>query len=59
MKTKSDEFRENLLLHGADLRQWPEEARKAGLEWMRESVEPRRLLAEEERFEEILRERRF
>ena len=52
-------FTENLLLYGADIHQWPEEAKKAGLAALEVSTEIQGLYREHARFEEVLRGRRY
>ncbi len=53
------EFKENILLHGIDLYQWPDEIRQAGVESLRESSELQALLAEQEQFERVLKTRKY
>ncbi len=53
------QFKENILLYGVDLHQWPEEIRKAGLESLQNSSELRGSLTEQERFERVLKTRRY
>jgi len=48
------QFKENLLVYGANVREWPEDIRQAGLKALEISSELRALLAEEERFERVL-----
>jgi len=57
MDTK--QFKENLLLYGADVHRWPEEIRNAGLEALENSSELRFLVNEEARLERILKNRRY
>jgi hypothetical protein len=53
------QFKENLLAFGSDISKWPAGMREAGLKALRDTSEFRTLLADEERFEEILKSRRF
>jgi hypothetical protein len=53
------QFKENILLHGADLNHWPEEIRQGGVESLRNSSELQALLAEQEQFEEVLKTRKY
>lgn len=53
------QFKENLLLYGVNVHQWPEEIRKAGLEALESSSEMQALLAEHEHFESALKIRRY
>ena len=53
------QFKENILLYGVDLYQWPEEIRQEGVELLQKSPELQGLLAEYEQFERILKTRRY
>ncbi len=53
------QFKENMLIHSADLDQWPKEIREVGKEALEKSTELRNLLAEHERFEKVLKTRKF
>lgn len=53
------QFKENLLIYGADVHQWPEEIRQAGLEALESSPELQTLIAEEEHFERVLKTRKY
>jgi hypothetical protein len=53
------EFKENILLYGVDLHQWPEEIRQAGIEALQESSGLQALLAEYEQFERVLKTRKY
>ncbi len=53
------QFKENLLVYGANVHEWPEDIRQAGLKALETSSEFRALLAEEERFERVLTTRRY
>lgn len=57
MDTK--QFKENLLLHGADINQWPEKIRRSGLEALESSAELQALQKDHEFFEKILQIRRY
>jgi hypothetical protein len=59
MKMNLKEFREKLLVYGADVHKWPRGTREAGLKALENSAECRALLAEEERFEQALKTRRY
>lgn len=52
------QFKENMVIFGADLSAWPEGMREAGLKALQDSNEVRTLLAEEEHFERILKSRK-
>ncbi len=53
------EFKENILLYGVDLHQWPEEIRQVGIEALQKSSELQALLAEFEQFEKVLITRKY
>ncbi|HWP47465.1 MAG TPA: hypothetical protein VNM22_09915 [Candidatus Limnocylindrales bacterium] len=53
------QFKENLLLYGADVHRWPEEIRNAGLEALKNSSEFRFLADEEAKFERVLKSRKY
>ena len=53
------QFKENLLVYGANVHKWPEDIRLTGLGALETSSELRTLLAEEERFEGVLKTRRY
>jgi len=57
MTMDPEQFKENLLVYGANVHKWPEDIRRAGLKALEISSELRALLAEEERFERVLRTR--
>jgi hypothetical protein len=59
MKTNLEEFKEKLLVYGADVHKWPRGEREAVLEALETSPELRALLAEEDRFEQVLRTRKY
>jgi hypothetical protein len=53
------QFKENLLVYGANVHKWPEDIRQRGLRSLESSSELRTLLTEEERFERVLKTRRY
>ena len=53
------QFKENLFLYGANLHQWPEDVKKAGVEALERSSEIQVLLKEHEHFERLLETRRY
>jgi hypothetical protein len=53
------QFRENLLVYGTDIQQWPKEIRKAGLEALKKSSELKALVADHDQFERILKTRKY
>ncbi len=59
MTMDSKKFKENMLVHGADVNQWPEEIRQAGLEALESSPELQALSADQEHFERILKTRKY
>jgi hypothetical protein len=59
MKMDPQQFKENLLLYGCDLTRWPEKIKPAGIESLRNSPELQALLAEEEKFERVLKSRKY
>lgn len=59
MRMDPREFKENILSYGVDLHQWPEEIRQAGLESLQNSSELQGLLTDQERFERVLKTRRY
>jgi hypothetical protein len=59
MKMNVHQFKENLLLYGADLNRWPEEVRRAGWEAIEHSLELQLQVAEHERFERMLTTRKY
>ncbi len=52
------QFEENLLLHGADISQWPEEKRQSALRTLESSSELQALQKDHENFEKLLQTRR-
>lgn len=59
MEMDERRFREHLLIFGADLSKWPEEARAEGKEALAKYPDLMELLRDHEGFEKALRERRF
>lgn len=53
------EFKRNVLVHGSDPGNWPEQIREAGQKALDGAAELRALLADEERFEGVLKTRRY
>lgn len=53
------QFKENLLIHGANINQWPEKIRKTGLEALESSAEFQALQKDHEKFEKALQIRRY
>ncbi len=53
------QFKENMLLYGVDLYQWPEEIRQEGVELLEKFPGLQALLAEYEQFERVLKTRRY
>jgi hypothetical protein len=53
------QFQENILLHGVDLHQWPEEIRQEVLESLQKSPVLQAILDEYEQFEEVLKTRKY
>jgi hypothetical protein len=59
MKMGPEQFKENILLYGVDLHQWPGGIREAGTELLQNSPELQAFLAEHERFERVLKARKY
>jgi hypothetical protein len=57
MDTK--EFRENLLIYGADINRWPDGVRQEGIKLLESSPEHRTLQEDHGYFEKMLRSRRY
>ncbi|MBN1842671.1 MAG: hypothetical protein JW883_10375 [Deltaproteobacteria bacterium] len=53
------QFKEKLLVYGADVHAWPQDIRQTGLKSLENSAELRALLADEERFELVLKTRKY
>ncbi len=52
-------FKENILLYGVDLHQWPEEIRHEGVELLQKFPRLQAILAEYEQFERVLKTRKY
>ena len=59
MTTNFEQFKENLLMYGADVRCWPKDIRSSGLKAIDSSPDLLKLVEEEERFEWVLRTRKY
>ena len=59
MTMNLEQFKKNLLVYGANVHEWPEEIKQAGLKAIETSSEFRALLAEEVRFEQVLKTRTY
>lgn len=57
MNTK--QFKENLLLYGANINQWPEKIKQSGLEALERSSELQALQKDHDNFERMLQTRRY
>jgi len=55
----TQEFREHLLLYGADVNQWPDGIRQAGMKALQSSAEHQALQDDNLYFEKMLKTRRF
>lgn len=53
------DFKENLLINGADLRRWPEEIRQAGLDALLRSPSLGDLVAEQAEYDRVLESRGY
>ncbi|MFC1812404.1 hypothetical protein ACFL03_06895 [Thermodesulfobacteriota bacterium] len=54
-----EQFKEKLILYGADVRCWPKDIRSSGLKALDSSPELHKLVEDEERFEGVLRTRKY
>jgi hypothetical protein len=54
-----EEFKEKLLMYGADVRCWPKDIRSSGMKALDSSPELQKLVEDEERFEEVLKTRKY
>jgi hypothetical protein len=54
-----EQFKEELLMYGADVRNWPKDIRLSGLKALDSSPELQKLVEDEERFEGILKTRKY
>jgi hypothetical protein len=59
MTMNVEQFKEKLLMYGADVRNWPKDKRSSGLKAMDSSPELQKLVEDEERFERVLRTRKY
>jgi hypothetical protein len=55
----AEQFHECILIHGADVRRWPEEIRQAGVDALARSIECGSLQEEYVRFEAVLASRAY
>jgi hypothetical protein len=54
-----EQFREQLLMYGADVHNWPKDIRSTGLKALDSSPELQKLVEDEERFEVVLKTRKY
>ncbi|MEN8264809.1 MAG: hypothetical protein ABFR82_15255 [Nitrospirota bacterium] len=59
MKIDIKQFSENLMLYGADVHQWPEDIRQAGLDALENYPDLQKLSADQEHFEKVLKKRKY
>lgn len=59
MTVNLKQFKEDLLMYGANVHEWPEDIRYSGLKALETSSELRKLLAEEQRLERVLKTRKY
>ncbi|MFH0812107.1 MAG: hypothetical protein V2A69_04610 [Pseudomonadota bacterium] len=59
MPMDSKQFEKNVLVHGAELNRWPEDARQAGVKAHKKSPELQLLLEDHQRFESFLQKRKY
>ena len=59
MTINFEQFKENLLMYGADVRNWPKDIRSSGLSVLDSSPELQKLVKEEGQFEGVLKTRKF
>lgn len=59
MSMDGKQFKQYLLVYGADVHQWPEEIRGTALEALKDSAELRALQADSEGFERVLTNRNY
>lgn len=59
MTTHVKHFKQNMLVYGSDVYNWPESIREAGLKALDRSPELQALLADEQRFEKALKIRKY
>lgn len=54
-----EQFKEKLLMYGADVRNWPKDIRPSGLKALDSSPEFQKLVEDEERFEGVFKTRKY
>jgi len=59
MTMSFEQFKENLLVYGSDVRGWPEDTRSSGLKALDSSPELQKLVEDEKRFEVFLKTRKY
>jgi hypothetical protein len=59
MTMNTRQFKENVVVYGADVHSWPENVREAGLKALDNSPMLQALLTDEERFERLLKTRKY
>ena len=59
MTMNVEQFKEKLLMYGADVRNWPKDIRSSGLKALDSSPELQKLVEDEERFEGVLKTRKY
>ena len=59
MTTNFEQFKDKLLIYGADVRNWPKDIRSSGLKALDSSPELQKLVEDEERFEGVLKTRKY
>ena len=59
MTMNFEQFKEKLLMYGADVRCWPIDIRSLALKALESSPELQKLVEDEKRFEEVLNTRKF
>jgi len=59
MTTNFEQFKEKLLMYGADVRKWPKDIRSSGLKALDRFPELQKLVADAERFEGVLKTRKY
>ena len=59
MTMNVEQFKKNLLMHGADVRNWPKDIRSSGMKALDDSPELQKLVQDEKRFERVLKTRRY
>lgn len=59
MTMNFEQFKEKLLMHGADVHNWPKDIRSSGMKVLDNSPELQKLVEDEERFEGVLKTRKY